>query len=65
MATNLVIEALGGTKSVADALNLPINTVANWSLPGRDIPWKRRHIIARLAAERGVSLPEDYWAEVA
>lgn len=64
MATHL-IDALGGNQAVAEALGVSSNAVANWKMPERGIPWKRRHIIARMAAERGVTLPEDFWAEKA
>jgi len=63
--TNPIIEALGGTKLVADELNLPVNAVANWSLTGRDIPWRRRHLIARMAADRGIALPPDFLGDAA
>jgi len=60
---NHLIDALGGNKVVAEALGLSPNVVHNWRT--REIPWKRRHIIARLAAERGVSLPESFWGDAA
>jgi len=56
-----LIDELGGVKAVAEALGLNSNVVANWKLEGRSIPWKRRHAIARLAADRGVALPGDFW----
>lgn len=58
MAPDL-IDQLGGNGAVAEALKAAPNAVANWRTRG--IPWKRRHAIARLAADRGVSLPPDYW----
>lgn len=60
-----IIEALGGNKAVSEALGVAPNVVANWQLPNRDIPWKRRHAIARLAAERGITLPADFWGQAA
>lgn len=60
-----IISALGGNKAVAEALGIGLNVVANWQHEGRTIPWKRRHAIARLAADRGVPLPEGFWAEKA
>lgn len=57
-----VIDALGGNKAVAEALGVAPNVVANWRLPDRDIPWKRRHVIAELAAAQSVKLPKDFWA---
>lgn len=60
---NDLIEALGGNKAVAEALGTAPNVVANWRQPERTIPWKRRHAIARLAAQQGVPLPVDFWTE--
>lgn len=60
-----LIGALGGNKAVAEALGIAPNVVANWQHDGRSIPWKRRHAIARIAAERGVPLPEGFWADTA
>ena len=64
METEL-IKALGGNKAVADALGTAPNVVANWQHEGRSIPWKRRHEIARIAADRGVALPVDFWGAAA
>lgn len=64
MSTDL-ITALGGPNSVAEALGVKPNVVANWRLEGRSIPWKRRHVLARIAAERGIPLPEGFWADAA
>ena len=58
-----LIDALGGNKAVADAIGAAPNAVANWQ--ARGIPWRRRHEIARIAAERGVALPSDFWGEAA
>ena len=63
--TKELIDQLGGIKAVAAALETTPSAVANWRLAGREIPWKRRHAIARLAAELGVSLPADFWGEQA
>lgn len=54
-----IIEALGGNRAVAEALGVAPNVVANWHR--RNIPWPRRQAIARLAAERGVVLPANFW----
>lgn len=59
------LDALGGNKELAEALGVSPNAVSNWRLPDRDIPWRHRHILARMAAERGVSLPEDFWGAAA
>lgn len=60
-----IIDKLGGNAAVAKALNAKPNAVANWKLPARDIPWRYRPAIARLAAERAVTLPENFWDGVA
>jgi DNA-binding transcriptional regulator YdaS (Cro superfamily) len=56
-----IIDKLGGNKAVADALGIKANVVANWRLADRQIPWRHRPALARLAVERAVSLPEDFW----
>lgn len=56
-----LIQALGGSKQVAEALNLRHGAVRNWLLADRSIPWKYRPTLARIAAERAVPLPEDFW----
>ena len=62
MTADQLIEALGGTRPVAEALGVAPNVVHNWRT--RDtVPWRRRHAVARIAAERGVALPSDFWAE--
>jgi hypothetical protein len=60
-----LIEALGGAKKVAADLNTTHGAVRNWMLDGRSIPWRYRPAVAKIAAERGVSLPEDFWLAVA
>jgi len=57
-----LLDKLGGNKAVADALKTSPGAVANWRLPNRAIPWKHRPTLARIAAERGVTLPGDFWA---
>ncbi len=54
-----IIEALGGPKALAEVLATSPNAVFNWRKRG--IPWHQRHVIARIAAERGVPLPETFW----
>jgi hypothetical protein len=56
-----LIEALGGSKQVANDLDCSAGAVRNWMLEGRSIPWRFRPAIAKIAAERAVSLPEDFW----
>ena len=60
-----IIEQLGGSKAVMDALNAarperPIShpSVSNWKVRG--IPWRHRPLIARLAIERSILLPSDF-----
>lgn len=60
-----IIDKLGGNAAVARALNAKPNAVANWKLPDRGIPWRMRPAVARLAAERAITLPEDFWEGVA
>lgn len=55
------IGELGGTKRVAEELGVKHGAVRMWLTPGRSVPWKHRHALARLAADRAVQLPEGYW----
>lgn len=50
---DFVIDALGGTKSVATALSQALPTVSGWRVRG--IPSAHWLAIAKLAAETGVS----------
>lgn len=61
MAKHL-IEALGGSGAVAKAMECSQNVVCNWAAEGI-IPWRRRHKMAILAAERGIALPADFWED--
>jgi len=56
-----LIEALGGARQVSTDLNCSHGAVRNWMLEGRSIPWRFRPAIAKIAAERAVPLPEDFW----
>ena len=58
-----LIEKLGGNRVLAETLGVTPNAVSNWRTRG--IPWKVRPVIARMAAERGLALPEDFWGEAA
>jgi hypothetical protein len=58
-----LIDALGGNTALAKALNLTPNAVSNWR--NRGIPWKLRPQIARMANEKAVPLPSDFWGEAA
>lgn len=58
-----LIDELGGNTALARELELTPNAISNWR--ARGIPWKMRPVIARMAAERGVVLPVDFWGEVA
>lgn len=46
---------------MADDLNVSVGSVRNWMLPGRGVAWKYRPAVARLAADLGVTLPDDFW----
>ena len=63
--TKQLIDQLGGIKAVADALGVDRSAVSNWRLEGRHIPWKHRPAIARMAAEKAVNLPSDFWGVAA
>ena len=56
-----LIDALGGIPAVAQALGVGRSAVSNWRLKGRQIPWKHRPALARMAAERAVALPDGFW----
>lgn len=58
------IEKLGGNKAVAELLGKSPGAVAMWRLRNC-IPWKYRPALARIAAERAIPLPEDFWEEAA
>lgn len=60
-----LIDDLGGIKAVSEALGVDRSAVGNWRLEGRSIPWKHRPAIARLAAEKAVNLPLDFWGRAA
>ena len=50
---DFVIDALGGTKSVATALSQALPTVSGWRVRG--IPSAHWLALSRLAAEQGIS----------
>jgi hypothetical protein len=52
MTPDSVIDALGGTKAVAQALSLKLPTVSVWRTRG--IPSGRWSALSRLASEKGV-----------
>lgn len=56
-----LIQDLGGAKKLAAALETTHGAVRNWQLDGRAVPWKYRPAVARMAAERGIPLPEGFW----
>ena len=60
-----LIQALGGSKAVAESLKTSRGAVRNWMLDGRSIPWKYRPALARIAADRAVPLPENFWEGIA
>ena len=55
-----LIDALGGVKAVAEALNTSPGSVANWRLAGRSIPWRWRFALAAVAGAKGVTLPAGF-----
>ena len=58
-----IIDLLGGISAVAKATGAKPSAVSNWRLAGRSIPWKHRPALARLAAERALTLPAGYWGQ--
>ncbi len=61
MDDKALIDKLGGILAVSEATSATKSAVSNWRLDGRGIPWKHKPAIARLAAERAVALPTDFW----
>ncbi len=49
------LHQLGGVTKVAKMLNIPVGPVTNWTRRG--VPWRWRHVLARIANQRGVKLP--------
>lgn len=56
-----LIDRLGGTRAVADALGKKFEAVKKWRQKG--IPWNRRREVLRLAREKGKRLPADFLVE--
>lgn len=54
-----LIDDLGGNAALAKALGLTPNAISNWRKRG--IPWKVRPTVARMAAEKAVALPPNFW----
>ncbi|NQX93444.1 MAG: helix-turn-helix domain-containing protein [Erythrobacter sp.] len=54
-----LIDELGGNTVLAKELNCTPNAVSNWRTRG--IPWKLRPVIARMAAEKALKLPDGFW----
>lgn len=65
MTEKQLIDELGGIAAVSTALGIDRSAVGNWRLADRRIPWKHRPAIARMAAERAVNLPADFWGVTA
>lgn len=53
-----IIEALGDSGKVADALGLKQNTVSNWK--ERGISWHKRAYVRELARKKRIALPSDF-----
>lgn len=62
MQVSDIIDRLGGTTSVANAIGAPPPTVQSWKRVNR-IPRWRREAVARLAADRQVTLPAGFLGE--
>jgi hypothetical protein len=58
-----LIDDLGGNAALAKALGLTPNAISNWRKRG--IPWKVRPTVARMAAEKAVELPVNFWGAAA
>jgi hypothetical protein len=58
------IGELGGTKAVAEKLNLPISTVSGWNI-NNSVPKWRLPALKALAARKKVEMPETFAEKVA
>jgi hypothetical protein len=56
-----LIQALGDRTKIAAALGVKPSRVGMWNYRG--VAWRYRPAVARLASERGVKLPQDFWDE--
>lgn len=56
-----LIDRLGGTRSVAEALGRKVEAVKKWRQNG--IPWSRRREVLQLARGMGKRLPADFLLE--
>ena len=61
VAMDKLIDDLGGIAAVAEMLDVSRSSVSNWRLAGRSIPWRFRAVLARNAADIGITLPADFW----
>lgn len=55
---HIIIDRLGGSKAVAEALHQKQNTISMWRIRG--VPWRFRPALAALARRQGVSLPRNF-----
>ncbi len=53
-----LIDRLGGTEAVAEAMDIDFHTVKKWRYRG--IPWRRRSDFADLARSLRKKLPSDF-----
>lgn len=60
MTHSQLIDALGGTASVAGAMQLSMPTVSNWRKRG--VSWPHRMRIANMARKMRVGLPDGFLA---
>lgn len=58
-----LIVALGGAKTLAKALDIPVSRTANWTTRG--IPWRYRVDVADLAKRKGVKIPREFFDRAA
>ncbi|WP_375284862.1 carph-isopro domain-containing protein [Sphingobium yanoikuyae] len=52
-----IVEALGGTVAVANALGIAPTTVSSWKKAGRIPPW-RVPVIRQMAEKSSIALPD-------
>ncbi len=53
-----LIDRLGGSKAVAEALKQKQSTISMWRVRG--VPWRFRPAVVALAKRRGVSVPRNF-----
>jgi hypothetical protein len=56
---NNLIDSLGGNKLLCRELGQKQSTISNWRRRG--VPWRWRPTVARLAKEKRIQLPNDFF----